>query len=133
MPERTMDAPTMDAPTMDDHDWRSIRLTVGLGAVGAANLLVGLWQHSGILVLVGVVLIVGLVLEALTRNRGHEAGWSPVGRGRSGDDDPGGDRAAVPTRTAGDGRSPVAGWYHDPLGRHRLRLWDGARWTKSVR
>lgn len=27
---------------------------------------------------------------------------------------------------------PGAGWHPDPSGRHRLRWWDGARWTENV-
>ncbi len=27
---------------------------------------------------------------------------------------------------------PPANWYQDPLGRHEMRYWDGARWTEHV-
>jgi uncharacterized protein DUF2510 len=38
---------------------------------------------------------------------------------------------AAETSAAGPGGAPAA-WYPDPLGRARLRWWDGAAWTRDV-
>jgi hypothetical protein len=33
----------------------------------------------------------------------------------------------------GGAELPRPGWYKDPSGEHRLRLWDGSAWTDEVR
>lgn len=40
--------------------------------------------------------------------------------------------ASMSTMANNPAGGPAAGWYPDPVGRHQVRWWDGARWTERV-